>query len=115
MYMRSSRFGTLPGGRKWMALDLALGDELDTSVPADVDAKGELAVLESVSDDVQRLGEEDVRGVPTTHYRGTISVSDGVKRLREEGAEAPRFAHRKGRFAPAGRGMDRRRWADPGG
>lgn len=87
MYMRSSRFGTLPGGHDWMALDLSLGDELDTSVPANVDAKGELALLESVSDDVQKLGKEDVRGVPTTHYRGTIGVSDQVKRMREEGAD----------------------------
>lgn len=87
MYVHSSRFGTLPGGRDWMGLDLSLGDELDTSVPANVDAKGELALLESVSDDVQELGKEDVRGVPTTHYRGTIGVSGQVKRMREEGAD----------------------------
>lgn len=88
VYMHSSRFGTLPGGHNWMALDLSLGDELDTTVPANVDAKGELALLESVSDDVQKLSKEDVRGVPTTHYRGTISVSNQVERLREEGADA---------------------------
>jgi hypothetical protein len=88
MYMHSSQFDSLPDGRKWMALDLSLGDELNTSVPADVDAKGELALLESVSGDIQKLGKEDVRGVPTPHYRGTIAVSDQVKRMREEGADA---------------------------
>jgi hypothetical protein len=88
VYMHSSRFGTLPDGRSWVELDLALGDDLDTVVPANFDAKGELALLESVSDDVQKLGKEEVRGVPTTHYRGTSSVSGQVERLREEGADA---------------------------
>ena len=88
MYMHSSQFGDLPDGRGWMGLDLALGDELDTSIPENVDAKGELALLGSVGDDVRKLGKKDVRGVPTTHYGGSISVSDQVDRLREEGGDA---------------------------
>jgi hypothetical protein len=87
MYMRSSEFDSLPDGAEWMALDFSFGDDLDTPVPTDVDAKGELALLEAVGDDVRKLGKEDVRGVSTTHYRGTISVSDQVERLREEGAD----------------------------
>lgn len=75
MYMRSSRFGSLPNGAKWMKLDLSLGDDQETPVPASVDVKGELALLEG-ADDVQKLGKEDVRGVPTTHYRGTIATAD---------------------------------------
>jgi hypothetical protein len=47
-----------------------------------------LALLEAVGNDVQKLGKEDVRGVPTTRYRGTISVSDEIKRAREAGADA---------------------------
>jgi hypothetical protein len=88
MYVHSSQLGPLPGGRKWMSVDLALGEELNTSVGASADAKGELALLESVSDDPQRLGEESVRGVPTTHFRGTISVASQADRLREEGGDA---------------------------
>jgi hypothetical protein len=74
IYMRSSKFGSLPDGAKWMSLDLSLGDEVDpTTLPA-VDAKGELALLEGV-DNAQKLGKEDVRGVSTTHYRGALSVA----------------------------------------
>ena len=87
MYMRSSQFGSLPDGSEWMGLDLSFGEELDTPLPADVDAKGELALLEAVTGKVQKLGKEDVRGVPTTHYRGTVGVSENAERLREEGAE----------------------------
>lgn len=29
-----------PGGREWMALDFSFGDELDTPLPTDGDAKG---------------------------------------------------------------------------
>jgi hypothetical protein len=86
MYMRSSQFDPLPDGRKWIGLDLSLG-ELDTPLPANVDAKGELALLEAMTGKVQKLGKEDVRGVPTTHCRGTVGVSENAERLREEGAE----------------------------
>lgn len=88
MYMRSSMFGSLPGGREWMALDLSsFGQELDAPLPANVDAMGELELLEAATGDVQRLGKEDVRGVPTTRYRGTVSVAENAERLRKEGAE----------------------------
>ena len=60
---------------------------MDTPLPANGDAKGELELLEAVTGDVQKLGKEDVRGVPTTRYRGTIGVSEHAEELREEGAE----------------------------
>ncbi len=87
MYMSSSEFGSLPDDDKWMALDLTLGRELDTPVAASPDPKGELALLEAASGDVQKLGKENVRGVPTTRYRGTIGVSEQAENLREVGAE----------------------------
>lgn len=87
MYMRSSMFGSLPGGREWMALDLSFGRDLNSPLPAGGDAKGELELLEAVTGDVQKLGNEDVRGVPTTRYRGTVGVAENAERLREEGAE----------------------------
>jgi hypothetical protein len=87
MYMRSSMFGALPGGREWMALDFSFGQEPDTPLPANGDAEGELELLEAVTGDVQKLGKEDVRGVPTTRYRGTVGASESAERLREAGAE----------------------------
>jgi len=78
MYMHSSQFGSLPDGAKWMTLDFSHGDDdQETPVPASVDAKGELAFLEAVSDDVQKLGKTNVRGIETTHYRGSMDPADG--------------------------------------
>jgi hypothetical protein len=85
IYMQSSKFGSLPDGADWMSLDLSLGDELDPTTLPEVDAKGELAVLEGV-DNAQKLGKEDVRGVLTTRYRGALSVADQVERMRDEDA-----------------------------
>jgi hypothetical protein len=97
MYMRSSKFGTLPDGREWMGLDLSLGGELDESIPAGGDARGELELLEKATGGVEKVGKESVRGVPTTRYRGEISISESAERLREEGGEsAAAFIEKKG-------------------
>ena len=86
LYMRSSMFGSLPGGREWMALDLSsFGPEQDTPLPANADAKGELELLQAATG-VRKLGKEEVRGVPTTHYRGTLDPSGNAEWLRKEGA-----------------------------
>lgn len=37
--------------------------------------------------DVQKLGNKDVHGVPTTRYRGAVGVAENAERLREVGAE----------------------------
>lgn len=87
LYMSSSKFGSLPDGNKWMALDLTLGRELDSPVPASPDAKGELELLEAMTGEAKKLGREEVRGVPTTRYSGTISVAEAAENLREADAE----------------------------
>lgn len=97
MYMRSSRFGTLPEGRDWMGLDLSFGEGFDSSLPAGSDAKGELELLEQATGGVDKVGKENVRGVPTTRYRSTISPSESAKRWREEGAEkTASYAEKRG-------------------
>jgi hypothetical protein len=85
MYMSSRKFGSLPNGAKWMSLDLTLRQE--GPVPGNPDAMGELELLETATDDVRKLGEEKVRGVPTTHYRGIIGVDTQAERVRDLGAE----------------------------
>lgn len=70
MYMRSSLFGSLPGGAKWMGLDFSSGAPSASPVPTTGDAEEGLKLLEEV-DGVEKLGKADVRGVPTTRYRGT--------------------------------------------
>jgi hypothetical protein len=86
MYMRSSLFGSLPDGREWMSLDLDFGEDLESPLPANADAKGELELLEEVTG-VSKRGREVVRGVPTTRYAGTVGVSEQAERLREQGGE----------------------------
>lgn len=87
MYLRSSRFGTLPGGREWMGLDLSFGHGQEDPLPAGGDPKGELAILEAMTGGVQKLGRANVRGVPTTHYRGTTSISERAEELRDDGED----------------------------
>jgi hypothetical protein len=87
IYMRSSMFGSLPGGREWMALDISLGQGLDMPVSANGDVRGELELLEAATGEVRKLGKANVRGVPTTRYRGRLGVAEQAKRLREKGAD----------------------------
>jgi hypothetical protein len=89
VYMSSSRFGSLPDGAKWVGLDLdfALEEGTESLAPAQPDAEGQLELLARVSDDIHDLGKEDVRGVPTTRYRGTIPVTDQAERMRNVGAD----------------------------
>jgi len=86
MYMRSSLFGSLPEGLEWMSLDLALGEDLESPLPANADATAELELLEEVTG-VSKRGREVVRGVPTTRYAGTVSVSEQSESLRGQGGE----------------------------
>lgn len=95
IYISSPRFGSLPDDNKWMGLDLgfALEQGQESLVPGNPDAEGELEMLDGVSDDIRQLGKEDVRGVPTTHYSGTIAVAEQADRMRDLGADeiAARF------------------------
>jgi hypothetical protein len=88
MYIQLGNLGSLPGGAEWMSLDFSsFGLEKDSPLPSNGDAMGELELLEAATGGVRKLGTEDVRGVPTTRYRGTVGVGEQAKHLREEGAE----------------------------
>jgi hypothetical protein len=88
MYIQLGKLGSLPGGAKWMSLDFSsFGPEKDSSLPSNGDAMGELELLEAATGGVKKVGTEDVRGVPTTRYRGTVGVAEQAKHLRDEGVE----------------------------
>jgi hypothetical protein len=84
MYMRSAAFGRLPGGAQWMKLDLS--DQVGGQMQS-VDPRDQLKMLRS-SEDLERLGSESVRGVPTTHYRATVDQREEIERLRDEGEDS---------------------------
>lgn len=68
----------LPGGKEWIRLDLAAAGEglgvdfADLMQFQQMDPTQALKYLLGASEDFERVGSEDVRGVETTHYRGTV-------------------------------------------
>ncbi len=85
-YMRSSIFtGELPPGDRWLAVQVRLGRSAQTSLASNSGSEGQLEMLHAVGGKVEDLGEETVRGVATTRYRGTIDLNRYADLLREEG------------------------------
>lgn len=72
-YTSSDQLDSLPDGAKWIKLDLSSAAG-SGSLPADGSPQEGLKLLKQM-DDAQELGKEDIRGVSTTHYRGTLPVS----------------------------------------
>jgi hypothetical protein len=82
-----AEMGPLPGGKTWVKMDLekfgrqAGLDFGELMQAGQSDPSQGLDYLRGVTD-VQAVGDEDVRGVPTTHYTGVVD-------LRSLGAENP--------------------------
>jgi hypothetical protein len=77
-YTSSDAFDSLPEGKKWMELDLSSAAKgAGFSVPAEEGPKEGLKILERVQD-AEEIGKEDIDGVPTTHYRGTLPTPEEV-------------------------------------
>lgn len=72
-YASSDQFGSLPEGRKWVKIVLSSTDS-SSSLPTDGGPKEGLELLEQM-DGAEEVGKEDIRGVSTTRYRGTLPVS----------------------------------------
>jgi hypothetical protein len=72
---------TLPAGKSWVKVDLAAaGRSIGVSVNAlsqsqASDPSQTLAYLRGASDNVTRVGTEDVRGTQTTHYRAVLDLN----------------------------------------
>jgi hypothetical protein len=69
-------------GKHWIKVDPAsLGVSPDAGGSAfGGDAGSTIGSLRGV-DDVTRVGTENVRGVPTTHYRGVIDMAKAISKL----------------------------------
>lgn len=77
-YMSSDEFKSLPEGKKWMELDLSsAAADAGSSAPAVKGPKEGLKILETV-EGAEEVGEEEIDGVPTTHYQGTLPVAKEV-------------------------------------
>jgi hypothetical protein len=73
-YTSSDQLSALPEGRKWVKVDFSSANS-KSSLPAEGGPKEGLALLEQM-DGAEEIGKEDVRGVATTRYRGTLPVSE---------------------------------------
>ena len=77
-YVSSELLDHLPEGKKWMEVDYSSAEaDLGTSNPAEADPREGLKILEGVVG-AEAVGKEDIEGVSTTHYRGTLPTSSKV-------------------------------------
>lgn len=77
VYVRSELLGPVSSGdRPWSKTDLAGLTGVSTSSLGDADPAAMLDLLEEVGAEVETVGEEDVRGVATTHVRATVRFAD---------------------------------------
>jgi hypothetical protein len=73
--------GDLPGGKEWLKLDLSealSGQGVDLGQLAQVSQSNptdSLRQLAAVSDELDEVGEEEVGGVPTTHYEASVDLN----------------------------------------
>jgi hypothetical protein len=91
MYMQSPQFEpVLEDGKTWAKMDLARANrELGIQQPGNSDPRQMLGQLKAVSGEVEKVGEEEVRGVETTHYRGEVDLrktADDLPPARREAA-----------------------------
>jgi hypothetical protein len=93
LFMSSSLFEDLPDGKEWVRIDYEkVADQAGLSDLPEVgssDPSGTLRNLRAVAE-VEKVGSEDVRGVPTTHYTATIRLRDLPDKVRPGEREAAR-------------------------
>jgi LppX_LprAFG lipoprotein len=75
-YTTSSALTSIPEGKKWAEVDLS-ATAAEAGAPPVNGPKEGLKVLEGV-EEAEKVGEEDIDGVPTTHYRGTFPRAEEV-------------------------------------
>jgi LppX_LprAFG lipoprotein len=77
-YMSSDQFESLAEGKKWVEIDFSSAFKgLGSSASPYAGPKEGLKILERVQG-AEEIGKEDIDGVPTTHYRGTLPTSEEV-------------------------------------
>lgn len=104
----------LPPGRRWIAFDPMLGRDDATAIGGSGDTQSQLEMMRAVSGDVEKLGEDEVRGVKTTGYRGEVDLARLSSRAREEGNA--NLAELYERYGEQGQGpVVIEAWVDGGG
>jgi len=89
----------LPGNKPWAMIDMqAVGESqgMDFGAMSQMgggnDPSQILQYLRGVSGDAQTLGEEEIRGVGTTHYKAEIDLNKAVEQAPEDLRDALRMS-----------------------
>ena len=107
----------MPENKPWIKVDLADmaggpygagGTELKDGSPTSLD--GQLEYLRGVSDSVEEIGMDPVRGVSTTHYRAEVDLADAAG-----GNEQTRQAFETLRDQTGAETIDLEMWVDADG
>lgn len=86
VYIRSPQFSDkVPEGKEWLAIQCFVGQDAESAMPGE-GPEGSLRMLRAAGD-VQRVGNERVRGVQTTRYRASVTMAGFAAQLRAEGNE----------------------------
>ncbi|WP_335934540.1 hypothetical protein [Streptomyces sp. PTD5-9] len=99
-------FAQQSGGKHWITYDYAdlaelagaSGEAMKQQLQNATPSQGVKVLL--ASGDVKKVGEEDVRGVPTTHYSGTVDVAALTE--KNSALDAKQLAELKKQLSEAG-------------
>ncbi len=78
VYTRTPQLSSVLGeGKRWLKIDIAevsraAGLDVSSMAQSSQDPSQMLRQLKAAGGDIEKVGEEDVRGVATTHYKATI-------------------------------------------
>jgi hypothetical protein len=81
MQLPAGALAQLPGGKKWLKFDLGAlskqqGLDLEQLTQLNQSDPSQALQLLNGAEDFEEVGNEDVRGVETTHYRGTVDMNE---------------------------------------
>ncbi len=95
-YLRSTAFaGQIPEDKEWIKIDPFLGEgEPQYNTAGGISTKSSLEMLAG-SGDVKKVGQEDVRGTPTTRYKATIHFGEIADAVAAEGKGAVALEYEK--------------------
>jgi hypothetical protein len=86
-YMRVPLLDALTGTSGWLSMapeDLGLADDaLGTGFGPSNNPTQMLEALRGVSDDLEEIGAEEVRGEPTTHFRAVVDLRQALEQVPE--------------------------------
>ena len=87
-YMRMPMLDALTGTSGWLSMtpeDIGLaGDALGMGFAPTNNPTQMMEALRGISDDLEEVGTEEVRGTDTIHYRGTIDLERALAQVREQ-------------------------------